>query len=214
MKYGLVKPTNHPLTFVGVTLDGHTYTLEKKGGPGKKLKCQAYKQWIRKTDGVVLHKPSCGGGPESVDKVRRMVIDWAYFVSYQTQMAMIGPIIGVGRLCGLELAEEDFIGARDRIDDLLRSAGRIARKKVMENCKSGTKEFRKFNTKFPNGPTYTTIPMGAGTPVVVRDVPAAADHVTTLANIEAERQKAVRPLRLAMAANAARLNELDILVSL
>ena len=50
--------------------------------------------------------------------------------------------------------------------------------------------------------------------MVVRDVPAAADHATTLANIEAERQKAVRPLRLAMAANAARLNELDILVSL
>ena len=58
------------------------------------------------------------------------------------------------------------------------------------------------------------IPRGAGVPVVVRDVPAAADHATTLANIEAERQKAVRPLRLAMAANAARLNELDILVSL
>ena len=194
VKYGLVKPPNHALTFVCVTLDGHSYTLEVKGA-GKQLKCQSCKTWIRKTDGVVLHKANCRGGPDNVDKMRRAVIDWAYFISFHTEMAMTGPFIGTGRLCGLELGELDFIAARDRIDDLLESIGRQARTKIMNSCKTGAKEVRKFNIRYPNGPAYTAIVRGAEAPVVVRNVPVDDDLITTLANIETERQRAVAPIQ-------------------
>ena len=133
-----------------------------------------------------------------------MIIDWAYFMSYQTQRVMVVPFTGFGQLCGLQLTEEDFIGARDRIHDLLKSAERAVHKKVMKDCKLGAKEVRDFNTKFPSGPTYTRIPKGAEIHLVVRDVPAAADTATTLANIEAERQRAVGPLTRAIDAGVAR----------
>ncbi len=67
------------------------------------------------------------------EDARNMVANWTNLKVHQTQMAMTGPFIGFGRLCGMELSEEDLISARDHLDSWIASAGR-KRKQIMADC--------------------------------------------------------------------------------
>jgi hypothetical protein len=198
MLYGLVKPRGHKLTFVGVTLDGHAYCLEKKGAKGganlMMFKCQHCKSWLR-TDGVVLHKGTCKGGLAYKAQARKAVVDWALFVAKKTSMGMLLPFQAYGRLCGLELTQEDFDGLGD-MRDLIRAAGRETAKTVMRTVKEGGKWVRKFNTRHPDGPKYAaTAPRR---PPKAIQVPLVQDDATNLANIEKARDQANRRLSTAI----------------
>jgi hypothetical protein len=194
MLYGLVKPRGHGLTFVGVTLDGHTYCLEKKGEKGgpdrKEFKCQDCKSWLR-TDGVVLHKMTCKHGPSFREAAREAVVNWALFVVHRTSMSMLVPFQAYGRLCGLELTEEDLNG-RDDMEDMIEAGGQEKADAIWKAITDGCCWVRRFNRKHPAGPKYQVA--APNRPVRAIQVPAAPDDATTLANIEKTREKASKRL--------------------